>query len=467
MGMIEELWSTKIVAGMRFELIKSISDLLAAEWGGPLALFVRNKLTLSDTDYEKLRLAFCKRYDSATGLWKKRPMYTCPCSGRGLSLSDDGKVCERSLVAAARQLINRDQNMLRDLATHPWYLTFGIDGTAVSGKRAFTHAMLSLGAMYKPIKAVLIELKGLTLAIAQHHDDFSGLDTILHRKSSAPDKAGLEVTCLAEEIEDLYWRKKLRLENTKVVECNIKCCLDLAAARGMRGSRGKTACLCGCQGKEGRQKLPGDDGIPPIPPAAADGADHLAVWTAVQNDILSKHCSYNSSLMSFVSLQAAAHIPPDSWDPSRGGPWRCPHCKELVFGCWADFEAAKATYISLRDRAKSTKDKQAMAELNTLLGKHASMHLDQTLFSQPVLRVGTDIFIVDPLHALNLNAAKVVWKYSFMDKMEDTSRELASAYMESIDCYLHLRTKGQCNLEQRFMTGATVDDFVMGKLRTA
>eukprot|EP00965_Chrysotila_dentata_P144889 4784741-Pleurochrysis_carterae.AAC.1 len=37
--------------------------------------------------------------------------------------------------------------------------------------------------------------------------------------------------------------------------------------------------------------------------------------------------------------------------------------------------------------------------------------------------------------------------------------------MESIGCYLDLRAKGQRNPEHKFMTGATVDDYVMGRLR--
>eukprot|EP00965_Chrysotila_dentata_P084562 2791303-Pleurochrysis_carterae.AAC.2 len=37
--------------------------------------------------------------------------------------------------------------------------------------------------------------------------------------------------------------------------------------------------------------------------------------------------------------------------------------------------------------------------------------------------------------------------------------------MESIGCNLDLRAKSQRNTENKFMTGATVDDYVMGRLR--
>eukprot|EP00965_Chrysotila_dentata_P216618 6189478-Pleurochrysis_carterae.AAC.1 len=100
--------------------------------------------------------------------------------------------------------------------------------------------------MYKAKKAVLTELKGFTLAIGQHHDDSHGLPLIMHRKQAAEGKAGDEVTCLAEEIAALYKSNSLVLEDGQAIRCNVRCCLDLAAARGMRRCRGKAACLCGC-----------------------------------------------------------------------------------------------------------------------------------------------------------------------------------------------------------------------------
>eukprot|EP00965_Chrysotila_dentata_P160335 5294182-Pleurochrysis_carterae.AAC.1 len=56
-------------------------------------------------------------------------------------------------------------------------------------------------------------------------------------------------------------------------------------------------------------------------------------------------------------------------------------------------------------------------------------------------------------------------KYSFADKLSEKGSERATAYMESIWCYLDLRAKGQRNPENKFMTGAIVDGYVMGRLR--
>eukprot|EP00965_Chrysotila_dentata_P111614 3690341-Pleurochrysis_carterae.AAC.1 len=77
---------------------------------------------------------------------------------------------------------------------------------------------------------------------------------MLHPKDSVAGKGGKGVSCLAMEIEQLYSSPFLELLDGSSVRVGIRCCLDLAAVRGMRGVRGKGAALCGCQGKEGRQK---------------------------------------------------------------------------------------------------------------------------------------------------------------------------------------------------------------------
>eukprot|EP00965_Chrysotila_dentata_P242063 6204667-Pleurochrysis_carterae.AAC.1 len=51
--------------------------------------------------------------------------------------------------------------------------------------------------------------------------------------------------------------------------------------------------------------------------------------------------------------------------------------------------------------------------------------------------------------------------------MSDRARERATIYMDSIGCAFDMRVKGQRNPENKFMSGASVDNYVMGKLRDA
>eukprot|EP00965_Chrysotila_dentata_P108873 3596531-Pleurochrysis_carterae.AAC.1 len=104
-------------------------------------------------------------------------------------------------------------------------------------------------------------------------------------------------------------------------------------------------------------------------------------------------------------------------------------------------------------------DKAVQREYDKEMKAHSDSHLDQLKYQPPIIHAGTDIFIVDPLHCLELNCAKVAWKYSFSDKMDDASRERATEYMEAIGCTFDMRVKGKRNPEEKSMSGATVDDY--------
>eukprot|EP00965_Chrysotila_dentata_P076878 2538195-Pleurochrysis_carterae.AAC.1 len=80
-------------------------------------------------------------------------------------------------------------------------------------------------------------MKVLTLAIGQHKDNASGLSRLMHSKDAVVGKDGVEVTCLATEIEKLYNTPQLTPNDGSLDQCGIKCCLDLAAVRGMRSCR--------------------------------------------------------------------------------------------------------------------------------------------------------------------------------------------------------------------------------------
>eukprot|EP00965_Chrysotila_dentata_P115509 3817453-Pleurochrysis_carterae.AAC.1 len=60
LGITDTLFRTRVFASRQFALPEHLSNILAAEWGVPLAKFVRSKLKLTEMDFSKLRLAFCK-----------------------------------------------------------------------------------------------------------------------------------------------------------------------------------------------------------------------------------------------------------------------------------------------------------------------------------------------------------------------------------------------------------------------
>eukprot|EP00965_Chrysotila_dentata_P125991 4164219-Pleurochrysis_carterae.AAC.1 len=109
--------------------------------------------------------------------------------------------------------------------------------------------------------------------------------------------------------------------------------------------------------------------------------------------------------MEYDSLLSAEDIPPADYDFVT--PWSCCHCDKEIFSSRAEFDAATSELAALQDRCRSDDDdRAAAAALEKILSEHARGHLDQQLFVPPVLKVGTDIFIVDLLHCVQLNVAK-------------------------------------------------------------
>ena len=72
-------------------------------------------------------------------------------------------------------------------------------------------------------------------------------------------------------------------------------------------------------------------------------------------------------------------------------------------------------------------DKAAKKEYSSLLTNHADSHMDQMLYNGGALDIATSSIIVDPMHALQLNAGKVVWKWTIgMADQTATSDSLGS-----------------------------------------
>jgi hypothetical protein len=72
-GMIDDLWGTRLFAKRRWKFAQELAEVLQAEWNVELALYCKLDVELSDSQYAKLRLAFCKQYNGKA--WLKRTWY--------------------------------------------------------------------------------------------------------------------------------------------------------------------------------------------------------------------------------------------------------------------------------------------------------------------------------------------------------------------------------------------------------
>ena len=475
LGIMNELWSTRPLARRRMAFAHELVNVLRAEWGVRLALFIKDDVELSDRQYSKLRLALSKRFRA--GHWEKRLWYQCPITGEmlwlpeplvsrhhwwpeykkylqkyELSVTADGKVAERGFRKLLRTLIERDlRHLTAPTPLSPWHPAFHIDATSISSARGFTHAGITLGAMYRERRKYQSELKLMTLAVGLCKDNAPGLMSMLGDGESEGIAAEFSQVCKEKSIRVSQGGEEV------CAPCEPVMCLDFAAARCMRNVHGKAACLCACQKLARLQSYPGDGTVPAIPEG-----DDLATWKLAEG-ILKGHCSYGTELMSFPSLRMAAHVPPPEWDFVRDGPWRCEFCRkagleEIVWRSWGEYHGAVKALEALRERALD--DDDAKKELSNKLSGHAEHHIDQVLYGIPVIHEGTLIYIIDPMHCLELNLAKTAWKYSWGDRMLEPQREKVASYLGSIDLYLDIRAKGKRDPQQKWFSAAQVDLFV-------
>eukprot|EP00965_Chrysotila_dentata_P115583 3819785-Pleurochrysis_carterae.AAC.1 len=123
--------------------------------------------------------------------------------------------------------------------------------------------------------------------------------------------------------------------------------------------------------------------------------------------------------------------------------------------------AAKAHVADLASRA-ADKDDDADKELSKLMKEHASTHMDAKYLEAPIVCLGTEALIVDPMHGLELNSAKTAWKHSVGNRMSPHHCERVADYLNQIGCPLDIREKGKRDSKQKWFTASTFDEFVNG-----
>ena len=113
---------------------------------------------------------------------------------RGLHLSIDGKISQRSYIATVRMMMARDKPHLKEFtAARPAQPVFGIDHASISNARDFTHGGVSLGALYRPGSACTSELKMSTCVIGQMNDNMEGLKKMLAPQEAFETEGGLKM----------------------------------------------------------------------------------------------------------------------------------------------------------------------------------------------------------------------------------------------------------------------------------
>lgn len=254
----------------------------------------------------------------------------------------------------------------------------------------------------------------------------------------------LPSNCIAAEFNTIINSGKLTVGSDEL-HAKPKGCFDLAAARGLRGGRGRCACHCSCLTAADRHRVP----------VCLEGDDVSNVdWPTVAAE-LEAH-----TLLDNQTMRDDSHTPPNDWD-FTAAPWTCkrPGCG-VSFESKQQYHVQRAILFVLRKDTSATAKKERASRAAAYLLLHPS---NQEEFNPPLTDLNMKDVLIDPLHDLQLNLPKTIWKYSFGDRMTMEQRELVADYLTSIGCPLDIRAKGDGrDANRKWFLGDVFQRFVEG-----
>ena len=442
-GWLETVWESQAVWELRIEWVDELKDTLRNVWTPNLTLDLKDKLSISYDKLDELRYSLSHHrvgkqlrprpwvinpWTNARVSFPQPIVPRCGPAGwthlikrmqdeHGLRMDATGRVAQRSFTNTVARQLARDQarSLLRDLTdTDPLVAVLGADGTGV-GKRSITHVATSIAPSYKPGIAQQNEMNLNTIATSVTDDHWGGLDETLCGSCYSTGDL-LPANSIAAEINEINRTGSLVGVPAKVVGC-----FDLVAARGIRGGRGR--CACHCEATTATERFS-------IPKITED-----STWDEVALTMKRLH-----PFLTHTQMRNDSHTPPEGWDYTAQGPWRCTRAEcSVSFASRAAFLAARSAF---RD-AKADRSAEGKKLTSARATAYALIHPSQQgEFEAPCTELDMNDIIVDPLHCLMLNLPKVIWKYCFGDRMTNEQRELVAAYLTAIGCPLDVRAKG-------------------------
>ena len=466
-GWMETVFESRASWERRMRWMEELGDDLRSIWDAKLTLQLKDKLLVSYDKLDELRTKLSHHRVSnrlVPRVWFINPWtgervhFPQPIASRyawtplvkaaekryGLKISGDGKVASRSFVGTLRQAHARDsaRGLLRPISEEdPFVCVLGADATGV-GKVGLTHVALSVAPSYREGIAVQNELNINTIATSRTDDHWEGLNEVLCAGYYQGKVDELPPTCIAAEIDAIVVAGSMETTAGKCVCVRAHGCFDLVAARGVRGGRGRCACHCECETEADRWSCP-------------EVAEEDGDWETVK-PLLLKH-----KLLDNSTMRNDSHTPPADWDFEAQGPWYCERegC-DVKFVSWEDWRARVKAYFEIKGN-KSSDGKKAQAKRAK---QYAKLHPSgQGEHMCPLTMLAMLFIIIDPLHCLMLNLPKVIWKYSFGDRMTNDQRELVAQYLTDIGLPLDVRNKNDGrDANKKWFSGADFQKFCEG-----
>ena len=475
-GYLEAVWESKQVWELRMAWADELTEMLSMTWGPELTFRFKDQLNLSYDKMDQLRFGLshhrvAKRLvprpwfiNPWTGAKRNFPQPIAPhsawsplvkafISDHGLTMDSSGTVAQRSISRVVAELVQRDaaRGYLAPVAEEPesaaadeTVVVLGADGFS-AGNMSMMHVGVSIAPSYIAGIAQSNEINLCTVATSRTDDHWGGLDETLMGGYYSGKCKEMSNACIASEFNQMARTGLCEHQpcgGKPAISLPVKpfACFDLAAARGVRGGRGKCACH-----------------------VAADGSDRLRVpelpedctWAEAQQCL-----DEAFPFLTAAEMRADSHTPPADWDYTAG-PWECTRngC-DVSFSTHSEWVASVKALKDMKSN-KTEVGKKAVARRATT---HAALHpTGQAEHEPPILDMNMDKVIVDPLHCLFLNLPKTLWKYCFGDRMTNSQREVVAEYLSSIGCPLDIRAKGDGrDANRKWFTGAILQRFVEG-----
>ena len=471
------------------QLAKSLADVWDTE------LSTEFKVDLGLTDWQMNELRFKLGYEWNDRGWVKRewfrhpisghvvyfpqpvvsqkqwrPRFIALCSKHKLELTSGGAVAQRGFKQALALLLHRCDPLLppADEVTpdQPLVVSLGWDALIKHAGRHITHGGMKLATFSKQAISTSSELSFVSTNVFRDNDDHYGLVRGLRdwvpalneakrlktfSRETAPDEPTPNALAVGGAADQAHAApaaqedERIKTLPRAHYDIDFAATLDLSAMRSIANRTKGCASHCMC-----------DDGDPDKRSAALHDWPYVKgdeTWQALKR-VLSARCK----LLTKERRSRLSHYVP------RGHDWRVPASCDCC-----DWRATKAQYdIELKQLQQlvvaSKLNKTAREKLDRLRKAHRKTHYKAEYMHEDLLEAFDSIeFVVDMMHGMPLNIAKILFKYAFLDVMtEPEQREELAEYLHSIDCPFDCRLES----ESGWMRASAMNAFECGSSKS-
>ena len=491
--MHQVLKNTKMGQDIIFSHSKQLAQSLADVWDEDLSTEFKVEVGLTDWQMNEMRFKLCYEWDDERG-WKKRvwfkhaiteqvehfpqpvvaqwrwrPLFIDLCARHKLELLKGGTVAQRGFKEGLALLLTRCDPLLpipeEVTPENPLVASLGWDALKHAG-RHITHGGMKLATFASQAVSTQSELNFVSTNIFRDNDDHFGLIRGLRDwvpalneakrakvfgRTTAPDAPTQGALVVGGEpprqadgaAESQPEKNAITGLPREHYDVDFAVTLDLSAMRSIANRTKGCATHCECDTGDSNERCGALHDWPEV-----QGNEK---WYAMKR-LLSSKCK----LLTKERRMSLSHFVRPCHD------WRnratCDSCEWSVDK--QQYQKELTEFTRLVETAKTSKT--AKKKLDALRKAHRLSHFKAEYMHEDLLEEFDCIeFVMDLMHGMPLNLAKILFKYSFLDALtEPEQREELAEFLIEIDCPFDCRVDSQsgwmrASAMQAFECGST------------